>query len=63
MRYMLDAELKDLVIGTDQANLPGWQTKAQWQVLADMLQQNGAIKPVDVDQVMTTKILEAVYGK
>jgi ABC-type nitrate/sulfonate/bicarbonate transport system substrate-binding protein len=63
MRYMLDAEMKDLVIDTGHANLPGWQTKAQWQALADMLQQNGAIKPVDVDQVITTKILEAVYGK
>ena len=63
MRFMLDAEMKDLVIDTGHTNLPGWQTKAQWQALADMLQQNGAIKPVDVDQVITTKILEAVYGK
>ena len=63
MRYMFDAEMKDLVVGTGAPNLPGWQTKAQWQSLADMLQQNDAVKPVDVDQVMTTKILEAVYGK
>jgi ABC-type nitrate/sulfonate/bicarbonate transport system substrate-binding protein len=63
MRFMLDAEMKDLVIDAGHANPPGWQTKVQWQALADMLQQNGAIKPVDVDQVITTKILEAVYGK
>jgi ABC-type nitrate/sulfonate/bicarbonate transport system substrate-binding protein len=64
MRYMFDAEMKDLVVETGgHANLPGGQTLEQWQSLADMLLQNGAIKPVDVSQVMTTKILEAVYAK
>jgi ABC-type nitrate/sulfonate/bicarbonate transport system substrate-binding protein len=63
MRFMFDAELKDLVVDTGHANLPGWQTREQWQTLADMLQLNGAIKPVDISQVMTTKILEAVYAK
>lgn len=59
MRFMLDSELNDLEGPATETHGAGWQTLEQWQTLAEMLQQNGVLKAVDVKQVFTTKILEA----
>jgi len=59
MRFMLDKELKDAVGEATQANGIGWQTAGQWQKMADMLRQNGALTgTVDINQAFTTKILD-----
>ena len=60
MRYMLETELRDAQSEVTRTHGLGWQTREQWQALADMLQQVGAIGPVDVERAFTTKILEAV---
>ncbi len=58
MAYMLETEWRDAQSElTDQRGL-GWQTREQWQALADMLLQYGALPgPVDVDEVFTTALL------
>ncbi len=59
MRFMLDKELKDAESEVTQEYGPGWQTAEQWQKMADMLRQNGALTgTVDVNQAFSTKILE-----
>jgi hypothetical protein len=58
-RFMLDKELQDAQGEATQGHGIGWQTAAQWQKMADMLKQFGALKgSVDVSQVFSTKILE-----
>lgn len=58
MRYMLDAELADAESDVTRQYGLGWQTLAQWQALAGMLRQFGALGNVDVSQAFTTEILE-----
>lgn len=54
MRFMLDTELAD----AQSPNGYGWQTEAQWQALADMLQTYESLPgEVDVTAVFTTKFL------
>ncbi len=60
MRFMLETELVDLTGPGTVGHGIGWQTEEQWQALADMLQKFDAMPPVDVKQVFTTEILEAV---
>lgn len=59
-RFMLDSELADSESDVTHQNGLGWQTLAQWQNLADMLQKYNALSPVDVSQAFTTKILEMI---
>jgi ABC-type nitrate/sulfonate/bicarbonate transport system substrate-binding protein len=58
MRFMLETELRDLYSAATEQHGIGWQTREQWQALADMLIACEAMKPVDVDTVFTTQILE-----
>ena len=60
MRFMLETELVDLASESTIGHGVGWQTEEQWRALADMLQEYDAMPPVDVKQVFTTEILEAV---
>jgi len=60
MRYMLETELRDAQSDVTRAHGLGWQTREQWQALAEMLQKANALGPVDVDQAFTTAILEAI---
>jgi ABC-type nitrate/sulfonate/bicarbonate transport system substrate-binding protein len=54
MRFMLDSELADAIT----ANGFGWQTAAQWQALAEMLQTYESLPDeVDVTAVFTTQFL------
>ncbi|MEW6716049.1 MAG: ABC transporter substrate-binding protein [Chloroflexota bacterium] len=62
MRYMLTSELSDAHNAVTEVHGLGWQTLEQWQALADMLVQFGAILPTDAEAAFTTEILEAVYG-
>ena len=58
-RFMMDSEMKDAHSDlTDQYGL-GWQTLDQWQGLADMLHQYGAMPAFDASTAFTTKILAA----
>lgn len=59
MRFMFEAELKDAQGDATQGHGIGWQTAAQWQAMADMLRQEGALTgTVDVNQAFTSQILE-----
>ncbi|GJM42926.1 MAG: nitrate ABC transporter substrate-binding protein [Ardenticatenaceae bacterium] len=54
MRFMLESELAD----AESANGFGWQTEAQWQALAEMLQTTDALpEDVDITAVFTTQFL------
>lgn len=54
MRFMLESELADAA----SADGFGWQTEAQWQALADMLQTYESLpEDVDVTAVFTTQFL------
>lgn len=54
MRFMLDSELNDAL----STNGFGWQTEAQWQALADMLQSYELLPTnVDVNTAFTTQFL------
>lgn len=58
MRFMLESELADAYGPvTDEGGL-GWQTRAQWQALAEMLADAGLPVPADVGAAFTTEILE-----
>jgi ABC-type nitrate/sulfonate/bicarbonate transport system substrate-binding protein len=63
MRFMLDSELPERESEVTQVYGTGWQTEAQWQALADMLIEFDAMPPVEVSQVFTTQILEAIREK
>jgi ABC-type nitrate/sulfonate/bicarbonate transport system substrate-binding protein len=57
MRFMLEAELEDFTGPVTAAHGPGWQTRAQWQALADLLIEAEIIASVDVDGVFTNDLL------
>jgi len=59
-RFMLDSELADALSDVTKQNGPGWQTLAQWQGMADMLQKYNALSPVDVSQAFSNTILEMI---
>ena len=63
MRFMLDAELKDAQSDLTAKNGWGWQTKEQWQALADMLKAQGLPVEDDISGAFTTQILEAARDK
>jgi len=58
-RYMLETELADAQNEITQTHGIGWQTKEQWQALANMLQEYDAMPAVDVTKAFTTQLLEA----
>lgn len=58
-RFMLETELADAQNEITQTHGIGWQTKEQWQALAQMLQEYDAMPAVDVEKAFTTQILEA----
>lgn len=58
MRFMLDAELLDVESDLTQEHGLGWQDQDQWQALADMLHDNGALPVVDVSKAFTTSLLK-----
>ena len=58
MRFMLDAELLDAESDLTQEHGFGWQDQEQWQALADMLQQNGALTDIDVSKAFTITLLK-----
>ena len=57
MRFMLDAELLDAESDLTQEHGFGWQDQEQWQALADMLQQNGALTNIEVSKAFTIALL------
>ncbi len=57
-RFMMDSELKDAESDVTKQYGLGWQSQAQWQALASMLQQQNALKTVDVSGAFTNQILE-----
>jgi len=59
MRFMLESELQDAISPLTEQHGLGWQTLAQWQDLAAMLQQYDALPPVDVEKAFTNDILKA----
>jgi len=63
MRFMLETELKDARSDLTEANGWGWQTKEQWQALADMLKAQGLPVEEDISGAFTTEILEAARTK
>jgi len=60
MLFMLMAELPERESEFTQDHGTGWQTEAQWRALADMLVEFDAMPAVDVKDVFTTQVLEAV---
>ncbi|MCW5849088.1 MAG: ABC transporter substrate-binding protein [Anaerolineae bacterium] len=58
MRFMLEAELADAQTDLTRQHGLGWQTREQWQGLADMLVQTGALSKADVASAFTTRLLE-----
>lgn len=62
-RFMLDAELKDAQSDLTKEYGWGWQTKGQWQALADMLKADGLPVEADISGAFTTQILEAARDK
>lgn len=59
MRFMLETELKDAHGPVTAQHGLGWQTRAQWQAMAEMLRQYNALTgDVNLDEVFTTRILE-----
>ncbi|WP_169237306.1 ABC transporter substrate-binding protein [Candidatus Roseilinea sp. NK_OTU-006] len=58
MRYMLLTELRDAQSNVTEGRGWGWQTKEQWQALADMLYRYNALPSLDVAGAFTTQILE-----
>jgi ABC-type nitrate/sulfonate/bicarbonate transport system substrate-binding protein len=58
MRFMLESELVDAYGPATDAGGLGWQTRQQWQALADMLAEAGLPVPEDVSTAFTTEILE-----
>ncbi|MCZ7569071.1 MAG: ABC transporter substrate-binding protein [Ardenticatenaceae bacterium] len=62
MRSMLDTELEDAHSPVADAHGLGWQTREQWQGLADiLLKYQGLARPITVDDAFTPRFLEAIY--
>jgi ABC-type nitrate/sulfonate/bicarbonate transport system substrate-binding protein len=58
MRFMLDAELLDLVSPVTAGHSIGYQTIEQWQALHDMLLQQDAIsRPIEVQMLFTNEFI------
>jgi ABC-type nitrate/sulfonate/bicarbonate transport system substrate-binding protein len=58
MRFMLDAELVDLVSPVTAGHGIGYQTAEQWQALHDMLLQQEAIsRPIAVQTLFTNEFV------
>jgi ABC-type nitrate/sulfonate/bicarbonate transport system substrate-binding protein len=58
MRFMLDAELLDLVSPATAGHSIGYQTIEQWQALHDMLLQQDAIsRPIEVQMLFTNEFI------
>jgi len=60
MRFMLESELLDAYGPATEENGLGWQTRAQWQALSEMLVQANLPVPDDVSTVFTIEILEKI---
>jgi ABC-type nitrate/sulfonate/bicarbonate transport system substrate-binding protein len=61
-RFMLNAELDRAQTPQTRANGLGWQTREQWQALADLLLEHKVIEqPVDVSRLFTDEFLKATY--
>ncbi|MER3400819.1 MAG: hypothetical protein C4313_06765 [Thermoflexus sp.] len=59
MRFMLETELRDAESPVTREHGLGWQTREQWQALYEVLRRYNAIaKPVEIDAVFTTALLE-----
>ncbi|MBN1487580.1 MAG: ABC transporter substrate-binding protein [Anaerolineae bacterium] len=59
MRYMLETELEDAQSALVEEYGVGWQTKEQWQALADMLLKYNVItEAVPVDEAFDNRFLE-----
>lgn len=58
MRFMLDVELQDAVSPLTEEHGLGWQTKEQWEAMAEMLQEYADLPEVNVEEVFTTDLLE-----
>ena len=61
MRFMLDAELADAESALTQQFGLGWQTLEQWQALAQMLQQHGALEFLQPGTGRQSQFLKAVF--
>src|SRR6185295_8408799 len=61
-RYMLNTELDRAQTDLTKKNGIGWQTREQWQAMADMLLQFQVLKkPADVPNVFSDVALKKVY--
>ena len=58
MAFMLQQELVDSQNDLTAVHGTGWQTREQWQTLADFLVQYDVMPEIDVNLVYTTEILE-----
>ncbi len=58
MRFMLDAELKDLHSSITDDNTIGWHDLAQWQALADLLVEYETMQPIDISKAFTNELLK-----
>ena len=62
MLFMLLEEIEDAHSDlTDEHGL-GWQTREQWESLAQMLIEYEGMQQVDVEQVFTNALLEQAAG-
>lgn len=58
-RFMLDTELADAESSVTRTHGLGWQTREQWQSLADLLADHGALpEDLDVTGAFTTDFLD-----
>ena len=61
-RFMLNAELDRAQTEQTRAYGVGWQTRAQWQALADLLLEFEVIEtPVDVARIFTNEFVRQAY--
>lgn len=58
MRFMLDVELQDAVSAITEEHGLGWQTKEQWQAMAELLQEYADLPEVNVEEVFTLDLLK-----
>ena len=61
-RFMLNTELDRAKTDATKKNGIGWQTREQWQAMADMLLQFQVLKkPADVPSVFSDVALKKIY--
>ena len=61
--FMLAADSAAALEGLDEKRRIGWMTRDQWESQLSILERFGVVqKPVNVDKVFTTALLERIYA-